>query len=192
MMADSHKGMSPEEELSAVREAKDGDHAAYGRLVRAHQKRIYNLIYRFCPDHDTADELAQETFVKAYEKLHTFREEYRFGGWISTIASNLAINYLKRHKRQVSMQDYPIEEIVEDTNPSRNPSTALTDKEMMEKLNEEVENLPPEYRAAFVLRVYEDMSYEEIAEKLNIEIGTVMSRLFRARARLKKALQEYM
>jgi len=192
MTVDSHKGMSPDRERSCVRDAKKGDHRAFSDLVRAHQKRIYHLIYRFCPDHDTADELAQETFVKAYENLHTFREEYRFGSWISAIASNLAINYLKHQKRQVSMQDYPIDEIVEDTNPSRNPSSALSDKELREKLKKEVDNLPPEYKAAFVLRMYEDLSYDEIAKRLKIEVGTVMSRLFRARSRLKKALQEFM
>lgn len=181
-----------DEELALVRKAKRGDRDAFSRLVRLNQKRIYRLVYRFCRDHDTADELAQETFVKAYMSLDTFREEYRFASWISTIATNLAINHLRRQKRQVSTVDYPIEEIIADSNPGADPSRSLTDKETMEKLEEEVEKLPPEYKAAFILRVHEGLSYEEIAGKLGIEIGTVMSRLFRARSRLKKALEGYL
>jgi len=117
-----------DEELALVRKAKLGDHDAFSRLVRLHQKRIYRLVYRFCRDHDTADELAQETFVKAYMSLDTFREEYRFSSWIGTIATNLAFNHLKRQKRQVSTVDYPIEEIIADPNPGSDPSRSLTGK----------------------------------------------------------------
>ncbi|MBU1319480.1 MAG: sigma-70 family RNA polymerase sigma factor [candidate division Zixibacteria bacterium] len=181
-----------DEELVLVRKAKRGDHDAFSRLVRLNQKRIYRLVYRFCRDHDTADELAQETFVKAYMSLDTFREEYRFSSWIGTIATNLAFNHLKRQKRQVSIVDYPIEEIIADPNPGADPSRSLTDREMMDRLEEEVEKLPPEYKTVFILRVNEELSYEEIAKRLGIEMGTVMSRLFRARSRLKKALEDYL
>jgi len=180
------------DEIALIRRAKDGDHRAFEVLVKRYQKRIYRLVYRFCPDHDTADELAQETFVKAYTALGTFREEYRFISWLSTIASNLSINYIKRHRRQVSTQNYPIEEIVVDTNPTRDPGKKLADKEMGEAIERAVEKLPEEFKSVFILRVYEDLPYQEIADRLKIEIGTVMSRLFRARSRLKKELEEYL
>ncbi len=90
------------------------------------------------------------------------------------------------------MEDYPIQEIVSDPNPRANPVENLIEKEMRSKLEEEVEKLPPEFKAAFILRVHEELSYEQIAERLGIEIGTVMSRLFRARSKLKKALEEYL
>jgi len=180
------------DEIALIRRAKDGDHRAFEVLVKRYQKRIYRLVYRFCPDHDTADELAQETFVKAYTALGTFREEYRFISWLSTIASNLSINYIKRHRRQVSTQNYPIEEIVVDTNPTRDPGKKLADKEMGEAIEGAVEKLPEELKSVFILRVYEDLPYQEIADRLKIEIGTVMSRLFRARSRLKKELEEYL
>lgn len=192
MMAEPKKDIRPDEEPALVKKAKRGDRSAFSRLVKLHQRRIYNLIYRFCRDHDTADELAQETFVKAYMSLDSFREEYRFSSWIGTIATNLTYNYLKRQKRQVSTQDYPIEEIIADPNPGADPSRSLSDKETMIRLEEEVEKLPPEYKAVFILRVHEELSYDEIAKKLGIELGTVMSRLFRARSRLKKALEEYL
>lgn len=186
------RDMLPGDELALIRKAKKGDGKAFSQLVRKYQKRIYRLVYRFCPDHDTADELAQETFVKAYTALHTFREEFKFSSWIGTIATNLSLNYLKRQKRQVSMEDYPIAEIVADDNPRANPISNLSDKELGQKIEEEVDKLPPEFKAVFVLRMHQDLSYEEIAERLGIEIGTVMSRLFRARSRLKKALEEYL
>jgi len=192
MTADSNEQVRQAEETSLIRKAKEGDRSAFSTLVRLHQKRIYRLVYRFCRDHDTADELAQETFVKAYMALDSFREEYRFSGWISTIATNLALNHIRRHKRQVSTEDYPLEEIIADSNPGTNPDQALANKEVMLRLEEEVDKLPPDYKAVFVLRMHEDLSYEEIARKLGIEMGTVMSRLFRARSRLKKALEEYL
>jgi len=192
MTKEPRRDIRPGDETALIRRAKKGDGKAFSQLVRIHQKWIYRLAYRFCPDHDTADELAQETFVKAYMSLKTFREEFKFSSWLGTIATNLALNHLKRQKHQVSMEDYPIQEIVSDPNPRANPVENLTDKEIRSKIEEEVEKLPPEFKAAFVLRVFEDLSYEEIAERLGIEIGTVMSRLFRARSRLKKALEEYL
>lgn len=192
MTADSNEQVRQAEEASLIRRAKEGDRSAFSTLVRLHQKRIYRLVYRFCRDHDTADELAQETFVKAYMALDSFREEYRFSGWISTIATNLALNHIRRHKKQISTEDYPLEEIIADSNPGTNPDQALANKEVMLRLEEEVDKLPPDYKAVFVLRMHEDLSYEEIAKKLGIEMGTVMSRLFRARSRLKKALEEYL
>ncbi len=192
MMEEPRRGIRPGEELALIRRAKKGDGGAFSDLVRTYQKRIYRLVYRLCPDHDTADELAQETFVKAYCSLSTFREEFRFWSWLATIATNLALNHLKRQKRQVSMEDYPIDQIVADSNPRANPSRNLADKELRLRLEEEIEKLPPEFKSVFVLRVYEDLSYEQISKRLGIEIGTVMSRLFRARSRLKKALEEFL
>ena len=192
MTEEPRRDIRPGDELALIRKAKRGDGKAFSQLVRMHQKRIYRLVYRFCPDHDTADELAQETFVKAYTSLQTFREEFKFSSWLGAIATNLALNHLKRQKRQISMEDYPIQEIVSDPNPRANPVENLTEKEMRSKLEEEVEKLPPEFKAAFILRIHEELSYEQIAERLGIEIGTVMSRLFRARSRLKKALEEYL
>lgn len=192
MTVDENSADGAPDEVALVHRAKKGDQRAFGELVKRYQKRIYRLVYRFCPDHDTADELAQETFVKAYTALDTFREEYRFINWLSTIATNLSINYVKRHKRQVSMQDYPIAEIIADPNPGRDPERRLADNELGRAIEEAIEKLPVEFKAVLILRVHEDLSYEEIAQRLGIEIGTVMSRLFRARARLKKDLEEYL
>jgi RNA polymerase sigma-70 factor (ECF subfamily) len=192
MVAELRQDSSPENESSLIRQAKGGDKHAFSELVRIHQKLVYNLVYRFCRDHDTADELAQEAFVKAYMAIGNFREEYRFASWISTIATNLALNHLRRSKRMVSTEDYPVAEIVADPNPGSDPSRRLSDKELEEKIEEAVENLPPEFKAVFILRVHDELSYEEIAERLGIEMGTVMSRLFRARSRLKKDLEEYL
>ncbi len=191
MKTESARESRPDES-ALIGKARKGDKEAFSQLVRLHQKRIYYLVYRFCRDHDAADDLAQETFVKAYMALDSFREEFRFSSWISTIATNLALNHLRRQKRQVSTEDYPIEEIIADPNPGADPARRLADKEIMAKLDDEVDKLPPEFKAVFVLRMHEELSYEDIAGRLGIEIGTVMSRLYRARTRLKKALEEYL
>jgi RNA polymerase sigma-70 factor (ECF subfamily) len=192
MTEEPRRDNRPGDEPALIRKAKKGDSGAFSELVRTYQKRVYRHVYRFCPDHDTADDLAQETFVRAYTSLQTFREEFRFSGWLLTIATNLALNHLKRQKRQVSTEDYPIEEIIADPNPRADPARNLSDKEIRSKLAEAIDRLPPDFKAVFILRVYEDLSYDQIAKRLGIEAGTVMSRLFRARSKLKKALEEYL
>jgi RNA polymerase sigma-70 factor, ECF subfamily len=182
----------PKSETELIGRAKAGDKVAFGALVRMFQKPVYNLAYRFVRDHDTADDLTQEAFIRAYKALDSFIEGKSFRNWILTIASNLAINSLRRRKHETPLDQSVSEETQADTNPWANPHEQVVASSLRDKIAEAVERLPEEFKAVFVLRTYEDMSYAEIAEALKIESGTVMSRLSRARARLKEMLKDYL
>ncbi len=189
-MAEQKKAKLDEKKL--ISKAKRGDKNAFGELVRHFSKPVYYLAYRFVRDHDTADELAQESFVKAYQALDSFIEGKSFKSWIFAIVSNLSINYLKRKKREMSLEDSIPDDILEDKKTASNPHEQMTAGDLGKQITKAVDNLPEEFKTVFILRTYEDMSYEEIAASLKIEVGTVMSRLFRARARLKKELKDYL
>jgi RNA polymerase sigma-70 factor, ECF subfamily len=180
------------DEKYLIKSAKKGNRDAFGALVRQFSKPVYYLAYRFTRDHDVSDELTQECFVKAYQAMDSFIEGKSFKSWVFAIVSNLAINYLKKQKRQVSLDDDISESVLEDTRASSNPHDDLVAKDLKVRISEAVERLPEEFKTVFILRTYEDMSYEEISSMLKIEKGTVMSRLFRARARLKRELKGYL
>lgn len=181
------------EEAALVRRARGQDKKAFAELVRIYQKRIWALVYRLTKERDAAWDLSQDTFVKAYFAIGSFREGMPFYPWLATIAVHLALNYLKREKRQVKFTDEEMQEHVLESQPATsNPIEEMISAEMQAKLEGEIDRLPPEYRAVFVLRVYEEMSYDQIAKTLEISQGTVMSRLFRARQRLLAALKEHL
>lgn len=189
-MSETNRLTASENDLTA--RAQTGDKEAFSELVKLYSKPVYYLAYRFVREHDMADDLTQESFVRAYEKIGTFIVGKSFKSWIFTIVSNLAINYLKRNKRQSSLDDKIPDDILEDKKASANPHEILVAKDLQGKIAIAVKNLPEEFKAVFILRTYEDLSYEEIAKMLKIETGTVMSRLFRARKRLKDELKEYL
>jgi len=177
------------DEVKLICEAKGGNLSSFEMLVKSYQKKIYYLAYRMTKDHDASDDIAQETFIKAYYSLQKFKEGYGFFPWIYRICMNLAINYLKRQKFTVSESEaFPQMEKKEAV--GFDPLNILVGEERMGKIENAIEKLPPPFKAVFVLKVYEDLSYEEISKTLNISKGTVMSRLFRARERLIKELKE--
>ncbi len=174
-----------------VARAKRGDRQAFGELVRRYQSKVYALCLRLGGSHDVADDLTQEAFIKAFQAMSTFDEQYAFGGWIARIAANNAMNYLNRQKFQLSGEDS--ETVIEQQsspNPDSDPLTALTQKEIDQRYQAALQELPPEFRVVFVLRMHEDLSYNEIAALLKINTGTVMSRLHRARQRLAELLKD--
>lgn len=182
----------PESETELIARAKSGEKEAFGALVRMYQKPVYNLAYRFVRDHDAADDITQDAFIRAYKALDSFIEGKSFRNWILTIASNLALNSLRRRKHETPLDQSVWEETQADPNPSANPHERVVASSLRNKITEAVDKLPEEFKAVFVLRTYEDMSYAEIADALKIESGTVMSRLSRARARLKEMLKDYL
>jgi len=177
------------DEVKLICEAKGGNLSSFEMLVKSYQKKIYYLAYRMTKDHDAADDIAQETFIKAYYSLQKFKEGYGFFPWIYRICMNLAINYLKRQKFTVAESEaFPQMEKKEAV--GFDPLNILVGEEKRINIENAIEKLPPPFKAVFVLKVYEDLSYEEISKTLNISKGTVMSRLFRARERLIKELKE--
>lgn len=186
---DGTQGQEPTDSLLIVN-AKKGDTSAYDLLVRRYQKRVYALILRMTRDLDPTDDLAQEAFVKAYFALSRFKEGHDFYPWICRIAMNLTLNYLAKQRRRAP------EEEIEDRETVRaeegNPLRSLESAELRGKVESAIAALPLDQKSVFLLRVTEGFSYEEISRVLSIPKGTVMSRLNRARERLKKMLQHYL
>jgi len=181
-------GPGPDETFLLAR-AQQGDLAAFEEVVRRHQRRVYGVALRIVRAHDVADDVAQEAFVRAWRSLDRFELGRPFGPWVCRIAANLAVN----HVRSPRAREEGLPEGHAET-PSADPGPlgAVLDAEAKRVLDEAVAALSPEQRAVFVLRAVEEMSYEEIAGALGISPGTVMSRLFRARERLAKALSPYL
>ena len=183
-----------------VRQSQHGDSVAMGRLIVKYQDRVYNTILKICGNRDDAAELTQETFVKLIEKIKTFEGKSAFYTWLFRIAVNLTFNYCKR-RAKVGMQSLEAA-----TGPefdgarvhlgmfladegSVDPAVVAQNKEIGEILVGALSKLDEHHRAVVVLRDIEGMSYPEIAEALEIQLGTVKSRLSRARANLREILE---
>jgi len=169
--------------------ARQGDLSAFEEIVRRHQRRVYGVALRIVRSHAVADDVAQDAFLRAWQSLDRFELGRPFGPWVCRIAANLAVN----HVRSPVAREDPLPEGHGET-PARQegPLDAVLGGEAQELLHRALEELPPDQRAVFVLRAVEEMSYKEIAEALNLSPGTVMSRLFRAREKLARALAPYL
>ena len=183
-----------------ILKAQKGDQSSFDLLVKRYQKKIYFLAYRMVKNHDSADDIAQETFINAYFAIKSFKMGYSFYTWLYRICMNLSINFLKRQKFMITESQFAQtgkRQLEEETSPLEreatrlDPSDRLALKELENKIEKAMDSLPPKYKAVLVLRIYEDLSYEEIAKTLKISLGTVMSRLFRARVRMQEMLKEY-
>jgi RNA polymerase sigma-70 factor (ECF subfamily) len=176
--------LRPDRELIAA--SKDGDRGAFGTLVLRYRRLVLSVAYRVCGDEGLADDIAQETFVRAWEKLGSFRAEGNWRGWICRIASNLTIDALRRQHPQVELAALSL------VAPGQGPESQVLSDERAVAVRSAILCLPMRARMALVLREYEGMSYAEIAEALDIPLGTVKSRLNDARRRLGEALAPYM
>jgi len=180
-----------DEEL--VSRVQHGDKAAFDFLVIKYQHRIIQLVNRYVKDPSEAQDVAQEAFIKAYRALGDFRGDAAFYTWLYRIAINTAKNYLISRTRRHSDYQLDIQEVEAMGNASQlqgmdTPEQLLLNQEIMTTLNLAIENLPEEMRVAFNLRELEGLSYEEIAQTMNCPIGTIRSRLFRAREAIDKQL----
>lgn len=182
-------------EQELVSAAKAGDQQAFEQLVQDNQNRIYSLAVRLAGDREEAFDLAQEAFVKAWQGLPAFQGESSFATWIYRLATNVCIDYLRKQKRrrqvesEVSLDD---EELswTEPADWSQDPHRQLERSEQGRALARGLEALPEQQRQILVLRELSGLSYQEIAEKLNLDLGTVKSRIARARMALRKILAE--
>ncbi len=180
--------MGPEDSFLIAR-ARQGDLRAFEEIVRLYQRRVYGVALRIVRAHDVADDVAQEAFVRAWRSLDRFDLGRPFGPWVCRIAANLAVNHVRSPRaREEGLPEGHAETQGEDPGPLQ----TVLDAEAKRVLDEAVAGLPTEQRAVFVLRAVEEMSYHEIAGALGISPGTVMSRLFRARERLARALAPYL
>lgn len=169
--------------------AQDGDKDAYGKLVLEYQKRLYRFIFMMLGSKDTTEDIVQEAFVKGYLALGSFDSNKPFYPWLATIARNLALNRIKKAEKEKPASEY--DDLIS-TVPDKaaNPLDSIINKENDRRLAQAVAALPEQYRVVFALRTFEKLSYEEIAGQLNIAIGTVDSRLYRAREKLVHLLKD--
>ncbi len=179
------------EDAALVRKAQQGDMDAFESLVREYQQRIYALCRRLTGAHQSADDLAQETFIKAYFALARFDAALPLYPWLRRIAVNTALNYLKTRSRERSLDDGPPgDRRLPTAAPADGPLERLERAEFQARFDAAVGSLPADQRSVFVLRFNEGLSYEEISRALVLPLGTVMSRLNRARQRLKGLLDD--
>jgi len=177
------------DEAFLVARARKGDASAFEEIVRRHQRRVYAVALRIVRAHDVADDVSQEAFVRAWRSLDRFEAGRPFAPWVCRIAANLAINHVRSPRAR---EDGLPEGHLETPGPDPGPLAAVLDDEAGRVLDAAVASLPAEQRAVFVLRAVEEMSYEAIADALGLSPGTVMSRLFRAREKLARALAPYL
>ena len=177
-----------------IRRAQRGDADAFEQLLLEHQKNVYNLCYRMAGNPDDAMDLSQETFLRAWRFLDQYQFASAFSTWLYRLCSNIFIDFLRRRRRQQTVprtfEDADGEEqsyAVPDAQPL--PEEQVELKLTRETLAAAMAQLLPEHRAVLQLRVVNEMSYEQIADVLDIQIGTVKSRLSRARNQLKKILE---
>lgn len=179
------------EDAALVRKAQQGDMDAFESLVRKYQQRVYALCRRLTGAHQSADDLAQETFIKAYYALGRFDAQWPLYPWLRRIALNTGLNYLKARKRERPLLEGALgARRMPFTAPADNPEEQLERAEFEARFERAVASLPADQRSVFVLRFHESMSYEEISRTLDLPIGTVMSRLNRARQKLKSLLTD--
>jgi RNA polymerase sigma-70 factor (ECF subfamily) len=169
-----------------IAQSLQGDSAAFGALVLRYRRMVIGVAYRVCGDSALAEDVAQETFIRVWDRLSTFRPQGNFRAWICRIAGNRTIDALRRRKPTVNVENTVLEA------PGKQPEAMALESERTAAVKAAVMALPEHTRVAVVLREYEGLSYQEIADGLDIPIGTVKSRLNDARRRLKVALAPFM
>lgn len=177
-----------------VRRVRQGDKASFDLLVIKYQHKIVHLVNRYVKDPFEAQDVAQDTFIKAYRALADFRGDSAFYTWLYRIAINTAKNYLlarnRRHSdNEIEVQDAELIENAPQLKDVDTPESLLMNEEIVKIIKIAIENLPEEMKIAIMLREFEGMSYEEIAEAMDCPIGTVRSRIFRAREAIDEKLK---
>lgn len=185
------------DEKELVEKALNGDSEAFGGLVALYEKRIYSFSLGMLSDPDDAFDVSQDTFLKAYRSLNSFKGESSFYTWLYAICRNCCYDYIKqrnrRMKKSISLSEYENDDdgaAVEIPDTVSQPDIVLENKQARELIIEAVKALPEKHREIIVLRDFEDLSYDQIAEALGISEGTVKSRLSRARMKLQALLAD--
>jgi RNA polymerase sigma-70 factor (ECF subfamily) len=189
---------APVEEMVLVKRARKGDLAAYDDLVRRYQERIYATIYHMTSNHEDANDLAQEAFIKAFQALRSFKGGSSFYTWVYRIAVNKTLNFLKQRKNKTQMslddldfnaeRDPDLVALVSEKTPRREVILA----ELQEKLNAAMQKLSEPHRLVVTLHDVQGLAHEEIAEIMDCNVGTVRSRLFYARQQMQAYLSDYL
>lgn len=181
-----------QEELLVKRSLK-GSHEAFEQLVLKYEKSIYNIAYHYVLEHEQALDLTQETFLQAYQSLGALKDQSSFGAWLKRICRNKCLDHLRKNKEQIlSLEEMMSEEGAAPQLPAdkTTPESTLHQKEDIAHLERLLKDLPDDYRQVLVLRAFEEYSYEEIAQITGTSLGTVKSRIFRAKKMLKEQYEK--
>jgi len=174
--------MSAPSDRDLIQRARRGETEAFGELVTRYQTSVFNVCYRILHERTESEDMAQEAFIRAHERLNTFNEEYPFGPWIRRVAANVCLNHLSAQKITAELEDE------RDADASQSPEAVQVSQERSEQIREALASLPAHYRVVIELRHYQEMSYDEIAAELHIPLSDVKSHLFRARKLLAEKL----
>jgi RNA polymerase sigma-70 factor, ECF subfamily len=192
----------PTDDLILVKRAREGDQRAFQLLVERYQRKVYSVALGMLRDREEARDVAQEAFAKVYKYLDHFKGDSSFYTWLYRITVNITIDILRR-RGATKAEHVEFDENVQLDTPEANigalgsrlgtnPQKSLLRKELAEKIEEALQEVPEKHRAILLLREIEGMSYEDLARTLGIPKGTVMSRLFHARAKVQQILSDYM
>ena len=172
-----------------IRAAQGGDQAAFGELVRRYQRAVYRVAYGLTRNPSDADDLAQEAFVRAYQAIGRFRVGEPVFPWLARIVTNLAFSLFRRRRRRPETALEPLVEAGRQWGVDDDPADQAAGRERERQLQAAFAELKADHQAILTLRIVEELSYEQIADTLRVPVGTVMSRLSRARAELKARLR---
>ncbi|MBN1352483.1 sigma-70 family RNA polymerase sigma factor [candidate division KSB1 bacterium] len=178
-----------------IKQALGGDQNAYAAILDKYKGPISSLIYRMVKNREETEDLVQEAFIKAFNSLASFNEQYAFSTWLYKIAVNNCIDFFRKKRLRLYSLDKPMESKDGEVQREFPDTTFAADKLVLSKerstlIQEAIDSLPEKYRISIVLRHNEERSYEEIAEIMQIPLGTVKARIFRAREMLKKELKD--
>ncbi len=196
-MADARAEYTALSDQEVVARAREGREPAYRELIRRYERPVFSLVFRMVRDRELAEDLTQETFVQALNAVESYRPEFKFSSWIFKIANNAAIDHLRRRELQtLSLEGAPnavTPEAIEATalqlrDRLENPLEELEARELGGQIEAAIAQLRPEYRSCILLRHVEGRAYEEIAEILDLPLGTVKTYIHRARNELRASL----
>jgi RNA polymerase sigma factor, sigma-70 family len=183
------------EDSRLIAAAIAGNQSAYRALMKKYHDPICNLLYRMIREKDEVEDLTQEAFIKAFQSLSSFNEEFAFSTWLFKIATNNCIDYIRKRKLQTFSIDKPIESndgefSFEIPDSTYEPDRDLIARQRTKLLDQAIKSLPPKYRTVILMRHSEEKDYAEIAKELRLPIGTVKAHIFRAREMLYKNLRK--
>ncbi len=170
----------------------EGRNDAFRILVERYQKQIFALAYRLGGDHDEAQDMAQEAFVRIYQELAKFDCSRRFFPWMYRVAHNTCVNLLHKRPKDTTSLDTIFDAAEADAGGIVDPSRQTEEKELHDVLNEALQTLPENYRLPLIMKYLENMSYQEISQHLGLPVSTIETRLFRGRKMLKDFLRQYL
>jgi RNA polymerase sigma-70 factor (ECF subfamily) len=190
------KSDAAEDDVRLIQEFKSGKEAAFTQLVQKYQQPVFNLLYHYSGRRQDVEDLAQEVFIKVYTNLMKFETRAAFRTWLYRIALNVSIDHARKQKRRrmlslEGLTDWARERLAFRAATAPSPHSATERHELETQIQLGLEALPEDFRQVLVLRDIEGMEYDDIAAILGWQLGTVKSRLFRARQRLRKFLEPY-